>query len=177
VLFAPPAPGDDYYPAGTGDSPLAAVLSGVPWDSLPPLDVAPMAPRGAPAVIARRARRFEERTVFHLEDGARRTVIVPASGLWRWRLRGGRASDAFDAVWGSVFDWVGTEPRSGAPVAARAKASAEWVPRRPTVASGAVGDGVPMDRAPRALTAWWLAAAAIVALCAEWLLRRKIGLR
>ena len=177
VLFAPPAPGDDYYPAGTGDSPLAAVLSGVPWDSLPPLDVAPMAPRGAPAVIARRARRFEERTVFHLEDGARRTVIVPASGLWRWRLRGGRASDAFDAVWGSVFDWVGTEPRSGAPLGARAKASAEWVPRRATVASGAVGDGVPMDRAPRALTAWWLAAAAIVALCAEWLLRRKIGLR
>ena len=177
VLFAPPAAGEDYYPAGTGDSPLSAVLSGVPWDSLPPLDVAPMAPRGAPAVIARRARRFEERTVFHLDEGPRRTVIVPASGLWRWRLRGGRASDAFDAVWGSVFDWVGAEARNGAPVEARARASAEWVPRRATVASGAIGDGVPMDRAPRALTAWWLAAAAIIALCAEWLLRRKIGLR
>jgi len=34
-----------------------------------------------------------------------------------------------------------------------------------------------MDRAPRALSAWWLAAIAITALCAEWLLRRKIGLR
>ncbi len=177
VLFAPPAAGEDYYPAGTGDSPVAAVLSGVPWDSLPPLDVAPMAARGSPAVIARRARRFEERTVFHLEEGARRTVIVPASGLWRWRLRGGRASDAFDAVWGSVFDWVGAEDRNGAPVEARARASAEWVPRRASVASGAVGEGVPMDRAPRALTAWWLAAAAIIALCAEWLLRRRIGLR
>ncbi|MCE9603206.1 MAG: hypothetical protein K8S21_13460 [Gemmatimonadetes bacterium] len=177
VLFAPPVAGEDYYPAGTGDSPVAAVLSGVPWDSLPPLDVAPRAPRGSAAVIARRARRFEERTVFHLEDGARRTVIVPAAGLWRWRLRGGRASDAFDAVWGSIFDWVGTEARSGAPIAARERATAEWVPRRATVASGAVGEGVPMDRAPRALTAWWLAAAAIIALCAEWLLRRKIGLR
>lgn len=177
VLMVPPPAAEDYYPAGTGDSPVSAVLSGVPWDSLPPLDVAAMAPRGAPAVIARRARRFEERTVFHLEDGARRTVIVPASGLWRWRLRGGRASDAFDAVWGSVFDWVGAEPRSGAPLAARVKASAEWVPRRATVTAGAVGDGVPLDRAPRAITAWWLAAAAIIALCAEWLLRRRIGLR
>lgn len=189
VLIAPPAAGEDYYPAGTGDSPLAAVLAGVPWDSLPPLDVAPMAPRGYPAVIARRARRFDERTVFHLaESGSQRTVVVPASGLWRWRLRGGRASDAFDAVWGSVFDWAGDErggvaraagASSGSSGAApsRAAARAEWVPRRATVGSGAVGDGVPMDRAPRALSAWWLAAIAVLALCAEWLLRRKIGLR
>lgn len=198
VLIVPPAVADDYYPAGTGDSPLAASLAGVPWDSLPPLDVAAMAPRGYPAVIARRARRFDERTVFHLEDGARRAVVVPASGLWRWRLRGGRTADAFDAVWGSVFDWVGDERAAAARAAggsagsatgssvARSSATtpasrtalrAEWVPRRPTVASGAVGDGVPMDRAPRALLAWWLAAIAIVALCAEWLLRRKIGLR
>ncbi len=198
VLIAPPAAGDDYYPAGTGDSPLAAVLAGVPWDSLPPLDVAPMAARGYPAVIARRARRFEERTVFHLVDAVPRTVVVPASGLWRWRLRGGRASDAFDAVWGSVFDWVGDETVAAAGAAAagagagagaqgaptprqvapsRTALRAEWVPRRPTVSSGAVGDGVPLDRAPRALAAWWLAAIAITALCAEWLLRRKIGLR
>ncbi|MBP7549214.1 MAG: hypothetical protein KA761_02945 [Gemmatimonadaceae bacterium] len=182
VLIAPPATGDDYYPAGTGDSPLAAALAGVPWDSLPPLDVAAMAPRGYPAVIARRARRFDERTVFHLEDGARRTVTVPASGLWRWRLRGGRTADAFDAVWGSVFDWVGDD-RGAAMRAAegiapsRTVLRAEWVPRRATVVSGAVGEGTPMDRAPRALLAWWLAAIAITALCAEWLLRRKIGLR
>jgi hypothetical protein len=45
------------------------------------------------------------------------------------------------------------------------------------VQEGAVGDGVPVDQAPRALGAWWLAAIAILALCAEWLLRRKIGLR
>lgn len=183
VLIVPPVQGDDYYPAGTGDSPLAAGLAGVPWDSLPPLDVAAMAPRGYPAVIARRARRFDERTVFHLEDGARRNVVVPASGLWRWRLRGGRTSDAFDAVWGSVFDWVGDERGEAARAAAggvgpsRTALRAELVPRRPTVSSGAVGDGVPLDRAPRALHAWWLAAIAIAAVCAEWLLRRKIGLR
>ncbi len=186
VLFAPPQPGDDYYPAGTGDSPLAAALAGVPWDSLPPVDVSLVSSRGLPAVIARRARRFDERTIFHLEDGPRRAVIVPASGLWRWRLRGGRTADAFDAIWGSVFDWVGDERREAAArgaardasdPAARSAMRAEWVPRRPTVQSGAVGEGAPMDRAPRALAAWWLAAIAIAALCAEWLLRRKIGMR
>jgi len=182
VLMIPPAAADDYYPAGTGDSPLAAALAGVPWDSLPPLDVAPMPARGYPAVIARRARRFDERTVFHLEDAARRAVVVPASGLWRWRLRGGRTADAFDAVWGSVFDWVGDERRAArggdaSVTPSRHALRAEYVPRRATVTSGAVGDGVPMDRAPRALSAWWLAAIAITALCAEWLLRRKIGLR
>ena len=201
VLIAPPAVGDDYYPTGTGDSPLSAALGGVPWDSLAPLDVAPMGtgPRTAtmstgasaarasatgrdfPAVMARRARRFEERAVVTLEDGARRAAVVPAAGLWRWRLRGGRSADAFDAVWGSIFDWVGAEPRSAAPVAAqvaaRSSGAGEWVPRRATVVNGAVGDGAPLDRAPRALGAWWLAGLAIAALCAEWLLRRRIGLR
>ncbi|MBX7118066.1 MAG: hypothetical protein K1X31_03605 [Gemmatimonadaceae bacterium] len=200
VLIVPPAAGDDYYPAGAGDSPIAAALAGVPWDSLPPVDVAAVAAKGYPAVIARRARRFDERALFTLEDGPRRAVVAPVSGLWRWRLRGGRTADAFDAVWGSVFDWVGDErrlaqrtaaaaatgPGAGAagggpaPVASsaeRAAARAEWVPRRATVRDGAVGDGVPLDRAPRAMTAWWLAAIAILALCAEWLLRRRIGLR
>ncbi|MDH5234081.1 MAG: hypothetical protein OEW77_03915, partial [Gemmatimonadota bacterium] len=177
VLLAPPPAGDDYYPSGTGDSPIAAALAGVPWDSLPPVEVGLSRPGGFAAILARRARRFDERAVVVLEDGARRAAVVPATGLWRWRLRGGRSAEAFDAVWGSIFDWVGAEPSAGAPGAARAGLAREWVPRRPTVAAGTVGDGVPLDRAPRALGAWWLALVAIVALCAEWLLRRRIGLR
>jgi hypothetical protein len=177
VLIAPPAAGDDYYPSGTRDSPLAAALAGVPWDSLAPVDVAPVPARGFAAVVARRARRLDERTVVQLEDGAHRTALVPASGLWRWRLRGGRSADAFDAVWGSIFDWVGAEPPSAARLASRNSGRGEWVPRRATIAAGAVGEGVPMDRAPRALGAWWLSLLAITALCAEWLLRRRIGLR
>ena len=177
VLMVPPAAGDDYYPSGTGDSPLAAALAGVPWDSLPPIEVGVSRAGGYGAVLARRARRFEERTVVVLTESPRRVAIVPAAGLWRWRMRGGRTSDAFDAVWGSIFDWVGAETGGGASPVARGGLAREWVPRRPTVAAGAIGDGVPLDRAPRALGAWWLALVAIAALCAEWLLRRRIGLR
>jgi len=177
VLMVPPAAGEDYYPSGTGDSPIAAALAGVPWDSLPPIEVAPMRASGYAAVLARRARRFEERTVVSLTDASRRVAVVPALGMWRWRLRGGRSADAFDAVWGSIFDWVGAEPNAGAAAATRGGPMREWVPRRPSVAEGSVGDGVPLDRAPRALSAWWLALVAIAALCAEWLLRRRIGLR
>jgi hypothetical protein len=56
-------------------------------------------------------------------------------------------------------------------------ASAEWLPRRPNVRSGAVGSAPASDRAPRARTLWWLYAIALVALCTEWVLRRKVGLR
>jgi hypothetical protein len=82
-------------------------------------------------------------------------------------------------MWGSVFDWVGADPRAGraAKDPPRRGMGPEWVPRRASVATGAVGDGAAFDRAPRALGAWWLALVAVVALCAEWLLRRKVGLR
>jgi hypothetical protein len=181
VLIAPPPQGEEYYPTGTGDSPLVAALAGVPWDSLPPLDVAPLRPAPRyPAVLARRARRLDERVVVGLAEGPPRVAIVPASGLWRWRLRGGRSADAFDAVWGSIFDWVGAEPAreslAGA-AASRSGIAAEWVPRRPNISAGAVGEGAPLDLAPRARGVWWLALIALLALCGEWLLRRRIGLR
>ena len=176
VLLAPPVPGEDFYPVGTGDSPLAAALAGVPWDSLPPLDVAATPDRGYAAVLARRARRYDERAVVRLEESPRRVVTVPAAGFGRWRLRGGRGAEAFDALWGSVFDWAGAE--AATPAAERAPVvDAERVPRRPTVTDGVVGDGVALGHAPRALGAWWLAALAIAALCAEWILRRRRGLR
>lgn len=187
VLFAPPVPGEDYYTTGAGDSPLVASLAGVPWDSLPPLDVALAgSPSQYTAIVARRARRFDERTVVGLTDGPRRVAVIPASGLWRWRLRGGRAADAFDAVWGSIFDWVGSTAESlrsargdRLSAAERSGIAQELVPRRPTVASGEVGDGAPLDLASRARgqAGWWLAAIILLALCAEWLLRRRIGLR
>ena len=56
-------------------------------------------------------------------------------------------------------------------------ASAEWLPRPPTVRSGAAGSAAAADRAPRARTLWWLYALALASLCVEWVMRRKVGLR
>ena len=249
ALLAPPsARGDDFYATAAPPSPLAAALGALPWDSLPPVELGD-AGRGADwvAVTARRGRRFDERALVSGSSRPRRTVVVPAAGLWRWRFRGGRSADAFTALWGSVFDWLTGDAvdaraahpasawiRSGEPVrwrrgtnrdsvatvvvrargAARAdtlrlrfagdggvafspslppglyethtgggdgliavNVSSEWVPRRASVTSGAVGRSPAADRAPRARAAWWLYALALAALCGEWLLRRRIGLR
>ena len=249
ALIAPPtAKGDDFYAVGAPPSPLLASLGGLPWDSLPPVEpgLAPRDPEWI-AVTSRRARRMDERPIVSGTSKPRRTVVVSASGLWRWKFRGGRSADAFTAVWGSVFDWLtgdATDSRAAHPVvswvragepvrwrrgsardsvatvviratgAPRAdtlllrfagetgvadtpplpvgiyethtaggdgllavNASSEMMPRRPAVHSGAVGSAAASDRAPRARTVWWLYALALAALCGEWVLRRKIGLR
>ena len=55
--------------------------------------------------------------------------------------------------------------------------SAEWIPRPVRVRSGAVRSGVPVGAPPRLRDHGWVYAIIIGALCAEWLIRRKIGLR
>ncbi|MFO0272374.1 MAG: hypothetical protein ACK53W_17760 [Gemmatimonadota bacterium] len=65
----------------------------------------------------------------------------------------------------------------GGAVAVVVNPSREWVPRRPTVASGPVGTAAAAASAPTARGALWLVALAIAALCAEWILRRRAGLR
>jgi hypothetical protein len=174
-------------------------------------------------------------------------AIVAASGLWRWRFRGGVASDAFTALWGSIFDWLAAERadrraavpderllRAGDPVRwrrgtaadsivtvalrERGKArvdsltlrftpgtnvvetpplapgiyettarggaallavnpSREWLPRAPRVAGGDVRGVVSADTVPLLRNAGWAYALAIMMLCAEWLLRRRRGMR
>ena len=56
-------------------------------------------------------------------------------------------------------------------------ASAEWLPRRVRLASGAVRSGAPVGAPPKMRDHAWVYALAIAALCAEWLIRRKVGLR
>jgi hypothetical protein len=56
-------------------------------------------------------------------------------------------------------------------------AARELLPRRPSVAPGPVGTGAPADATPRARDLAWLYALALALLCAEWLLRRRVGLR
>jgi hypothetical protein len=179
ILLAGPDEGEDHYAASAGDSPLRAALAELPWDALPPLRVSAVAVgSGFPALLTRPARRSEERAAVVLREGRRRVVLVPASGFWRWRTRGGRAADAYDALWGSIFDWAGAVRRSdGAAGPSAARIATEWIPRAPSTASGPVGTGAALDLTPRSRDQWWLAVAAVAALCVEWMLRRRIGWR
>lgn len=55
--------------------------------------------------------------------------------------------------------------------------SAEMLPRRATVRDGSVGAGAVFGEAPHLRNYGWIFALIIVALCGEWLLRRRVGLR
>jgi hypothetical protein len=240
----------EWYASAPPASPLSAAIAGTPWDSLPPIDVSPVAPApgGWVGLRAARARRYESRAVVEGSLAGRRVVVVQASGLWRWRFRGGVAADAYASLWGGIFDWLAAERpdaraaipadgavRSGEPVrwrrgtaadsavrvvlvprdgsaadsmelrfgsgvtvetAPRASGvydvrtaggasvlvvnpSREWLPNRPRVAAGSiggaessVGGGVPRLRA-----LWWVYLLVVGVLSAEWLGRRRLGLR
>jgi hypothetical protein len=56
-------------------------------------------------------------------------------------------------------------------------ASAEWLPRPVRVQSGVLRSGAPVGAQPRLRDFSWVYALAIIALCAEWLVRRKVGMR
>ena len=100
----------EWYASSAPASPLASALSGLAWDSLPPVALATNVPKGNwTAVEARRGRGEERKPVVVGTDEPRRVAIVAASGLWRWRFRGGVSSDAFTALWGSIFDWLAAE--------------------------------------------------------------------
>jgi hypothetical protein len=56
-------------------------------------------------------------------------------------------------------------------------ASRELLPRRATLRDGAVGRGASLADAPRLRSFGWPFVAIVLALCAEWLVRRRQGLR
>ena len=252
ALVVPAATSDgEWYAADAPPSPLAPALSGLPWDSLPPITVGAAPPAGQwRALEVRRGREEDRRVIIAGSDTPRRLVIVAASGLWRWRFRGGASADAFTALWGSLFDWLAAEradrraavptgivARAGEPVrwhrgsaadssvlvvlrrvarndsarvdsvtlrfhgdATIAESPAlrpglytatvrggstmlavnnarEWLPRAPRVKAGAVGGGIPVDAAPRLRSAGWAYALLLILLCAEWVVRRRLGMR
>ncbi len=55
--------------------------------------------------------------------------------------------------------------------------SREWLPASPTVRAGGVGGQPALAAAPSVRQAGWAYLLLLVALCAEWLLRRRVGLR
>ncbi|MFI5280503.1 MAG: vWA domain-containing protein [Gemmatimonadales bacterium] len=181
------APAADWYVTSPEfASPVGGALAGVPAESLPPLeavlDVHPdsVSWTGLVAQVDRRGR--SRPVVVGAVTGGRRTAVVGASGLWRWASRGGVAEQAYRALMASLTDWL-MEERTGAPADlallrdSLARTSAEFLPRRPALAAqpglGAAeaGEAVPVRFSP------WLYFAAIVALLAEWIGRRRRGLR
>lgn len=110
----PPAPAragvvattDEWFVTRALPSPLAAPLDVLPFDSLPPLALGAGLATGTPLLEAQLGRRGPARTVASVSgDGARRQVRVVGSGFAAWVQRGGRAADAFSALWGAIFDW------------------------------------------------------------------------
>ena len=104
-----------------------------------------------------------------------------------WRKRNGPArSDSLVLRFPSGASVVETPPmeegqydifvRGGQAVLA-VNASLEWLPRQVRLKSGAVRSGAPVGAPPRLRDHLWIYAVIIGALCAEWLLRRKAGLR
>ena len=251
LLFAPPTTDEGEWLANAAPaSPLAAALSALPFDSLPPLSVAPTLPRGEwQGLIAREpGAGGERRVVLTGWETPRHIAVLGASGFWRWRFRGGQRSDAYGTLFGTLFDWLAAGRsdkravvpdagvfRAGAPVRWRRGAStdsivrlaitrrgaptrtdsltlrfangatlvespplqpgvydvrttgggsviavntsAELLPRRVTVTNGRIGGSPSLADAPLARDLGWLYAVVVLALCAEWLLRRRAGLR
>ena len=112
---ATPAAGalDEWYPSSAPPSPASSALTGVPWDSLPPVALGPAGPRPAPqgagawvAVEGRRARRGNAAPFVVGTESPRRVVVSRATEMWRWQARGGPGAIAYQGLWGSVFDWL-----------------------------------------------------------------------
>jgi hypothetical protein len=251
LLFAPPAANQgEWYASAAPPSPLAAVLASLPFDSLPPLDVSPALPRASwqGLVTHRGGAPQDTRAALAGWDAPRRIAVLGAGGFWRWRFRGGVRAEAYDAFFGSLYDWLvegradrraampaNAVIRAGQPIRWRRGATAdsvvhltitrrsatgrvysvllhfpdtttiaespplvagtydvqmeggrallpvnvsrELLPHRATVRNGAVGGASVAGEAPTARDFNWLLAVAVVLLCAEWLLRRRAGLR
>jgi len=251
LLFAPPTEDEgEWLAAATPASPLAPALSALPFDSLPPLSVAPTMPRGEwQGLIVREPGAGGERRVALVGwESPRRIAVLGASGFWRWRFRGGQRADAYGAFFGTLFDWLAAgrsdrrtvvpdagvfragQPlrwrrgsptdsvvslaltRRGAPTRTDSitlrfsenatvvesppvppgvydvrvangssvivvNSSTELLTRRPTVQSGGIGGRPSLADAPLARELGWLYVVVVLGLCAEWLLRRRVGLR
>ena len=251
LLFAPPLADDgEWFASAAPVSPLAPALSGIAFDSLPPLSVAPAVPRGEwQGLLTRRGGAPDDRRPALVGwESPRRVALLAASGFWRWRFRGGVRADAHAALFGALYDWLaagrtdrraaipdGEPVRAGVPVRWRrgapsdsvavavlvrrgagtradtinvrfddgasvaetppmaegiydvkvpggaavlaVNASREMIPSRPTVHSGAVGGEPSLGEAPALRERALVYVLVVLFLCAEWLLRRRGGLR
>lgn len=125
----------EWYVAGAPASPLMSALVALPFDSLPPITLAGPA-TGAnasasigtvdPVLTARLGKRGDPvAAIAARTERGTRAVIISGSGYAGWALRGGRAKEAFTALWGAIFDWVAAgrgDARAARPVAGLVRA-------------------------------------------------------
>ncbi len=186
------AGGDWYVLAPESSSPVGDAFAGAPPESLPPLESAADLPPDSlewTALAAQLERRGRARAVLQGQGGGggrggtgRRQVRIGASGFWRWASKGGAAAEAYRALVAGLTDWLLADPTPGRAdlLALRdslAAAGREFLPRSRTLApqSGLAGASaappVPLRHTP------WPYGVALVALLAEWIARRRRGLR
>lgn len=109
LLFAPPPVDEgEWYASAAPPSPLAPALASLPFDSLSPLNVSPTLPRGSwQGIVTRRAGAAQVTRVALVGwDVPRHIAVLGAQGFWRWRFRGGVRAEAYDAFFGSLYDWL-----------------------------------------------------------------------
>lgn len=247
VLMVPGEAGDEWRARPGEVTPLTPSLSGVPWDSVPPIDLPVAAPRGdwTALVAAGTVGGGTRAVVTGGDSGGRRRVVVAASGMWRWRARGGAARQGYDALWGAIVDWTTSRPgdaRAALPARRWARAGerldwrrtgadslvsgtlrdeagreralalafagddrdaqspplapgrwtttfrggsasfvvnapAELLPTRAIVRDTTVAGAAPGIPPAPLRDHWWSYALPLLALCGEWVLRRRSGLR
>lgn len=108
----------EWRAAAGGASPLSLSLAAAQWDSLPPIAPAATPPSGEwVAMSATVGSGVSRPIVAGSERGGRRVATVAASGLWRWRSRGGAARDTYLALWGALADWALAERASADAIA------------------------------------------------------------
>jgi hypothetical protein len=121
LLFAPPAAEDgEWFASAAPVSPIAPMLGGVAFDSLPPLSVSSAMPRAEwQGLVTHRGGSLDDRRAAIVGwETPRRIAVIGASGFWRWRFRRGVRSDAYSALFGALYDWLAagrTDRRAAVP--------------------------------------------------------------
>jgi hypothetical protein len=247
LILMPPGPVEElreWRAVSGGASPLAPSLAAAQWDSLPPIIPTAAAATGEWVAVGATVGGEPPRAIVAGgERAGRRVATIGASGLWRWRARGGAARDTYLALWGALADWALADRISADPVAPESRTlregerivwrrsgadsaltvtldgagaprtlelrfagsartamtpappagvytlggaargtlvvnrSAEWLPPLTVLRDSVVPGDPPRRPAPPLRERWWPFAAAIALFCAEWLLRRRAGLR
>ena len=165
----------EWYVAPPPSSLLSPILATLPFDSLPPIAVG-AEPRSGVPIVAMRAASERRRVGATLEEGDRRVVIAPVRGTARWALRGGAPADAFATFWGAMLAALADRPGGGIRSSTPEISLAELHPRRPSLGSWSADTPSRPQRSPLR-SASWPYLLIVLLLCAEWVLRRRAGLR